>query len=195
VGEFWRLVGATLLGALISFGTTFYFERRKEQRAERAEQQERGRQLRQAGRLVYEELNNAWIVLDRTTDTEVWWSDPPHDLESSAWDEYKATLARLLDKDAWSAVGDAYSSMAEFNMRLAMGREGKEVPSPVLDPPPDEEEGFVSYLEPIRDKFPTSEWALEVLYVFERVDAAMKLLAREFLSEGSQTKVRPKIQK
>ena len=52
MGEFWRLVGATILGALISFGTTFFFERRKEQRAEHAEAQRRSEELRQATRLV-----------------------------------------------------------------------------------------------------------------------------------------------
>jgi hypothetical protein len=37
VGEFWRLAGAALLGAVISCGTTLYVERRKERRAERQE--------------------------------------------------------------------------------------------------------------------------------------------------------------
>jgi hypothetical protein len=111
VGEFLRFVVAILVGALISFGTTLYFERRKERRADRLDREGRERELRQAGRLVYEELNNAWIVLNQTTDTELWWSSPPYDLDSSAWHEHKATLARLLDKDTWSAVGEAYSSV------------------------------------------------------------------------------------
>jgi hypothetical protein len=41
VGEFWRLAGAALLGAVISCGTTLYVERRKERRAERQEAQQR----------------------------------------------------------------------------------------------------------------------------------------------------------
>jgi hypothetical protein len=85
--------------------------------------------------------------------------------------------------------------MAEFKMRLAMGREGKKVPSPVLDPPEDEKDGDVSYLEPIRDDFATDDWMLELLYLSEQIDPAMKLLAREFLSEGSQANAKPKIQK
>jgi hypothetical protein len=88
VGEFWRLVGAILLGALISFGTTLYFEWRKERRADKKEKHETERRLLQAGRLVYEELNNAWIVLNQASDIELWWSDPPYALESSAWEQY-----------------------------------------------------------------------------------------------------------
>jgi hypothetical protein len=188
MGEFWRLFGATLLGAIVSFGATFYFEWRKERRTDKKDRQETERQLLQAGRLVYEELNNAWIVLDRTIDTDVWWSSPPYDLDLSAYDTHKATLARLLDKDTWSAVSTAYSGIAEFNKRLAMGREGKEVPSPVLEVEDDSE----PMLEPIQGKFTTDAWKLELLYLYEWVDPAMELLAREFLSEG---KAKPKVHK
>jgi hypothetical protein len=64
VGEFLRLAGAALLGAMISFGTTLYFERRKERRAERQEAQEHARQRRQALRLVWSELNEMHAAID-----------------------------------------------------------------------------------------------------------------------------------
>jgi hypothetical protein len=51
VGEFLRLAAAGLLGAMITFATTLYFERRKEQRAERQEAQDLARQQRQVLRL------------------------------------------------------------------------------------------------------------------------------------------------
>jgi hypothetical protein len=189
VGEFWRTVGALLLGAIISFGVTFYFEWRKERRTDKTEQQGRERELRQAGRLVYEELNNAWIVLNQTTDTELWWSSPPYDLDSSGWHEYRATLARLLDKDTWSAISAAYSSMVAFNVRLAMAKGGKEVLSPILET----EEASEAILEPIQDRFVTDAWMVEVFEVYERVDQAMELLGRQFVSGESKTKAKSKV--
>jgi hypothetical protein len=190
VGEFWRTVGALLLGAIISFGATFYFEWRKERRTDRTEQQGREREPRQAGRLVYEELNDAWIVLNQTTDTELWWSSPPYDLDSSVWHEYKATLARLLDKDTWSAVGAAYSSMVAFNVRLAMAKGGKEVLSSILL---EMEEASEAILEPIQDNFVTDAWMVEVFEVYERVVYAMKLLERQFVSEESKAEAKSKV--
>jgi hypothetical protein len=183
IGDF----GLILLGALISLGTTFVTERRKEQRVDKKEQQEQERELRQAGRLVYEELNNAWIVLRQTKETEVWWSTPPYDLELSAWDKYKEELAGRLDKDTWSEVTSAYTGMAYFNRHLAMSREGIEVvPSPLQE----EDEGSERVLEPIQDKYATQDWLLEVLYLYEWVDGAMELLARQFLNEQSQAKLK-----
>jgi hypothetical protein len=72
VGEFWRLVGATILGALISFGTTFFFERRKEQRTEAVEKEARARLLRQAERLVSEELFNISSEIEQTLEDRQW---------------------------------------------------------------------------------------------------------------------------
>ena len=64
MGEFWRLVGATLLGALISFGTTYYFERRKERATQVVTMQQDQRQLQQAARLVMDELQANGGLLD-----------------------------------------------------------------------------------------------------------------------------------
>jgi hypothetical protein len=191
VGEFWQFVGATLLGALVSFGATFYFEWRKERRVDKKEQQKTERQLLEAGRLVYEELNNAWIVLNQTSDTELWWSSPPYNLESSAWGEYKATLAELLDIDTWSVVSSAYSSIGDFNRRVAIASEGMEVPSPILEV----DEGSEPMLEPIQGKFVTDAWHIEVLDLYGWVDRTMDSLGRQFISDESMAKQRMAKQK
>jgi hypothetical protein len=70
--------------------------------------------------------------------------------------EYKSTLARLLnsDTDIWSKVSATYSQMAAVNVRLAMGRAGKEVSSPV-DP------GSL-VLEPIDDGPVIVNWGAEL---------------------------------
>ena len=126
MGEFWRLAGAALLGAVISCGTTLYVERRKERRAERQEAQQRDRQLRQALRLVWTELNETCAVIDVALEKKHWWTDPPQDLPQQLWDTYRATLADLLDDRNWSHLSEAHGKIAAFNGLLAMGRDGHE---------------------------------------------------------------------
>ena len=88
MGEFFRLAGAALLGATISFGTTLYFERRKERRAECQEAQEHARQRRQALRLVWSELHQMCAAIDLALTKQHWWTDPPHDLPQQLWHSY-----------------------------------------------------------------------------------------------------------
>ena len=126
MGEFFRTVGAIVLGALISFGTTFYFERRKEQRAEHQEAKERDRQLRQALRLVWTELTEAYAEIDTALEDKHWWTDPPHDLSQQLWATYRPALAAFLDGHAWDHVAKAYGEITCFNRYLTIARDGKE---------------------------------------------------------------------
>jgi hypothetical protein len=125
MGEFFRTAGAIVLGALISFGTTFYFERRKEQRTEHQDAKERDRQLRQALRLVWTELTEAYAEIHTALDDKHWWTDPPHDLSQQLWTAYRPALAAFLDGHAWDHLAEAYGEIACFNRRLAIGRDGK----------------------------------------------------------------------
>ena len=85
MGEFLRLVAATLLGALISFGTTYYFERRKERATQMVTIRQEQRQLQQAARLVMDELEaNSGILFTASEDSQ-WWSNPPRDLSQRLW--------------------------------------------------------------------------------------------------------------
>jgi hypothetical protein len=123
MGEFWRLVAATVLGALISFGATFYFERRKEQRAEQAEEQRRRKELRRATRLVLDELRASLLLLERAVAGQQWWSNPPHDLEQYAWLEYRATLALEIEEEVeWGRIIAAYVEIGDLNRRLRIDR-------------------------------------------------------------------------
>jgi hypothetical protein len=125
VGEFLRLAAAGLLGAMITFATTLYFERRKEQRAERQEAQDLARQQRQVLRLVWSELDEMCSAIDVALAKKRWWTDPPHNLSQQHWDSYRASLAELLDDRAWSHLGKAHSKITAFNGLLAMGRDGR----------------------------------------------------------------------
>jgi hypothetical protein len=168
MGEFIRLSAATLLGALISFGTTLYFEHRKDQRTERQEGEERERELRQAVRLIANEIDSVWIAVDRARDYGFWWSNPPHDLQRLAWTEYGATLARLSDHDTWWPISEAYSCIAEFNARLGVAREGREVLSPFAH----------DTLQPIDENLVTEEWLTELSSLDTCLSEAHSLLDR-----------------
>jgi hypothetical protein len=147
----------------------------KEQRAEKAEQQETERQLREATRLVSDELSNISLTIGTARDSEIWWSNPPHDLESSAWRNHKTTLASLIDDDTWSNVRDAYSALADFNVRLGMGREGKEVTSPLVD----------EVLPAIHDQLVADAWLAEMGDLLDYVDEARKVLGAKFWQQTS----------
>lgn len=125
MGEFWRLVGATILGALISFGTTFFFERRKEQRTEAVEKEARARLLRQAERLVSEELFNISSEIEQTLEDRQWWSNPPFELGQDLWYEYRPVLADLVDHELnGDRITTVYNTIADFNVKLRMAKEG-----------------------------------------------------------------------
>ena len=136
--EFWRLVGATVLGALISFGTIFFFERRREERTEAAEKQQSALQLRQAIRLVEEELLDITLTIDTACDNGAWWSSPPYQLRQVLWTEHRAALAYLLDdREVWDYLTTASTEITKFNARLKAASDGREIISDIgtrLDP-------------------------------------------------------------
>ena len=95
-------------------------------RGERQEAQQRDRQLRQALRLVWTELNETCTAIDVALEKKHWWTDPPQDLPQQVWDTYRATLADLLDDRNWSHLSEAHGKIAAFNGLLATGRDGHE---------------------------------------------------------------------
>jgi hypothetical protein len=166
VGEFIRLTAATILGALISFGTTFFFERRKEQRTEQAERHQDERQLRQALRLVWEELIDTSCELDAAVENGHWWSDPPHDLKTQRWDTYGPILAALIDEGSWSGLTYAYATISDFNVSLAMARNGKEIADTITGANRGAIDGSVmseAWRESINRAHTTIWWGIETL--------------------------------
>lgn len=176
MGEFWRLVGATILGALISFGTTFFFERRKEERAERAEEQARERQLRQAVRLVWGELLDSSVMVDTAIEYKEWWSNPPHDVTQRLWIANQATLAALIDdEEIWATLGMTYFWVTNFNVWLSMARDGRESFS--------DRKQVVR--EPISDLTITATWEKELNSLAEEIRYAMEALKPIVNAEAS----------
>jgi hypothetical protein len=99
MGEFVRLVVAAMLGAGISFGTTWFFERRREKAAAALAREQVGRELCQASRLVWAELMEIGVDLHDALERHVWWSVPPRALPTEAWRDHRTTLAAHLDTE------------------------------------------------------------------------------------------------
>jgi hypothetical protein len=177
MGEFFRTVGAIVLGALISFGTTFYFERRKEQRAEYQETKERDRQLRQALRLVWTELTHAYDEIDTALEDKHWWTDPPHDLSQQLWATYRPALAAFLDGHAWDHLADAYGEIACFNRHLTIARDGK-----------DSIHHGNQYLEPINCCDITEFWQHHLVRTRSPIEQAIEALRPIALHDSSPTR-------
>ena len=118
MSEFARLVVAVLLGAGISFGTTLFFERRREKTTARLAQEHDDRDLRRAARLVWSELLEIGANLYEAVDRSRWWSVPPAALPTEAWTDNRSTLATHLDDKAWETVALGYSSVHELNIFL-----------------------------------------------------------------------------
>ncbi|HEX7279950.1 MAG TPA: hypothetical protein VF255_10040 [Solirubrobacterales bacterium] len=61
---------------------------------------------------------------------KTWWSFPPNDLSVDLWEEWRSTLADLLDdQGVWSLLSSAFSEINDFNLKLAMFRAGRKYPS------------------------------------------------------------------
>lgn len=130
MSEFLRLFFATLLGAGVSFGTTLYFQRRKETLDRERAKEADNRELRRALRLVRDELIENGATIEVAREAQTWWSFPPNDLSVEPWQDWRSSLADLLDEQgAWSFLSSAFSEINDFNLKLAMFRAGREYPS------------------------------------------------------------------
>jgi hypothetical protein len=130
MSEFLRLFLATILGAVVSFGTTFYFQHRRERLEQQKAAAAEKRELRRALRLVRDELldNLATVALAR--EAENWWALPPTDLSIDQWQKWQSTLADLLDDNhTWSEISSTYSETIDLNLKLAMFRRGQAFPN------------------------------------------------------------------
>lgn len=130
MSEFLRLFLATLLGAGVSFGTTLYFQRRKEILDQEHTKEANQRELRRALRLVRDELIENRTTISIAREAEVWWSFPPSDLSVELWEEWRSTLADLLDEQrVWGSLSGAFAEIADLNLKLAMFRAGRQYPN------------------------------------------------------------------
>jgi hypothetical protein len=107
-GAIFGLIGV-VIGGLLTAATQAV----QQARADRAT-------ARAASRLLSAELSEQHVFLDALVNRET--ADPTNaGLPAvSAWPEYRATMARLLDDETWQAVAGAYVELALFHSERAL---------------------------------------------------------------------------
>ena len=89
-------------------------------REQKASDQRRERDERQAARLLAEGLESGRRLLSRALETDTYtWVPPERRLSGAAWTEYRAAFARRASQQTWDAVAAAYAEFDEMNWHVA----------------------------------------------------------------------------
>jgi hypothetical protein len=108
------LIGA-LTGGLIASGSNWGLEAARNRRAERVNIEGRGRELREAARMIDDELVASIATLHQTESRRVW-ASPNDPLPTERWRDYGPVIARSeVGEDAWTWLADAYQAIREAN--------------------------------------------------------------------------------
>ena len=96
-----------LVGAIITFLSSFYLERRRERQQREREEESLATELRTAARLIEEELARASGASHIVSESKKWWH-PSGVVTITAWAQHRAVLAgQISDKD-WKSLRLAY---------------------------------------------------------------------------------------
>jgi hypothetical protein len=105
-------LGGVVVGSVLTQGAQFFLEVRRDRRA-----------VRRARRLVAAELLQATLMLRSiaSVPSKAW---PVFDastvLQSTAWQEQRATLSDQLDEDAWNQLALTYAELESEKARLTI---------------------------------------------------------------------------
>jgi hypothetical protein len=117
-------LGGVLIGGLITAVTTAYFEKRRD----RAD-------VRQARRLVLEELRSVWNQAGALVETRHYPGTippSPQFLPSGQWEANRDALARHLDDDAWDALSPFMDSIPATRAIVIAAPRAAQIPAPML---------------------------------------------------------------
>lgn len=111
---FFALAG-TIVGGLATFGSAFYFDRKRDVREERA-----------ASRLVADEVRTIWIhlkwLLAQDSNPNLQNSEgDDHFFSTSEWDTHKRSLATFLDDATWNKL--AVLALLVSRQKLAFAKD------------------------------------------------------------------------
>jgi hypothetical protein len=109
--------GGAVIGGCLTSGSNLLIERSRAKRDETANAAREDADLREAGRLVLEELAEVDGALQQAVRTGFTWP-ADRQLPAFAWSEHRAVLARHLPLPSWRWVGAAYTSANEANWRV-----------------------------------------------------------------------------
>ena len=119
--------------ALGATGGTIFTERRRERRQRDQEKDQRDRDLKEAARLVDEELRDATDLLRTAIYGSRWWPGP-RQLSSDVYTRYRHILALYLDDSPSADVSHAYQELNRVNWVSEPGRPLASPPRPNRPP-------------------------------------------------------------
>ena len=93
-----------LLGGLITAGSSYVLERRREKRDRNREERAQAALLRQATRLIYQEFSTAICCVQFAQQEKRWGDVPTLEPTVTAWQQYRSALALGLPTDVWSST-------------------------------------------------------------------------------------------
>jgi hypothetical protein len=110
--------GGAIVGGILTSGSSLLIERSRGNREKKANAAREEADLREAGRLVLEELAEIDSALQQAIRTGFTWP-ADRQLPAFAWREHRTVLARHLPLPSWRWVGAAYTSANEANWHVS----------------------------------------------------------------------------
>jgi hypothetical protein len=132
VGPYATAVIATsgaLLGGAIAAGSNLLVERSRRQHADVTRHEERFLELRQAARIVLEELNGFRSMLRETAKLGSPW---PPEVAIDAWQRFGDVLAARVGNETWRMVGAAYDAVTALSREVREQQAERNVSTVVL---------------------------------------------------------------
>jgi hypothetical protein len=109
------LVGV-IIGGAITAGTTYLVERQRARREERKEQRKRLFELKQAARLVDEDIKWALAAVTITINEKRWPALLQDPIQLETWQDYRALLAPEISLSDWRTLQTAVRGMGSYQI-------------------------------------------------------------------------------
>jgi hypothetical protein len=109
---------AAVIGGALAAGSNLLATSFSRRHQDEAEQRRAESELRQAARLILEELAEVEQAIQSTAKTQLTWRSGERQLPAFAWSDHRHVLAAQVPDDAWRLVAAAYRSVNELNWHV-----------------------------------------------------------------------------
>lgn len=117
------LLGVVIGGVITHVGTVRADDRRGHREQKREDRAE-AREVRQAARMIHNELLMIQVELEPAIEEETWWNRVEEGFPTPSWERYAAVLAASdMDDNSWAWVAHAYNVVDDLNVTVQRGIE------------------------------------------------------------------------
>ena len=103
-----------IIGGLITAGSTYLLDVRRERREIAKEDWERSQELRTAARLVLSDLFSGSVTVEKTIKDGKYYFLSPDSLGDSSWATYRPVFASALSADGWNDLWIGIRGLSQF---------------------------------------------------------------------------------